>query len=268
MQKLRTVIVDDEPLSLDLLRAVLSEISDIEIISECSNGKEAVEAAISLQPELLFLDIQMPGMNGFDVIRSLQTDIMPMVVFITAYDQYAVDAFDLHAVDYVLKPLDSERIARSVDRAIDRLKNDVDRSFKSPLIGAIEEISERASKEEVADESESNLPDSMKRKLLVRDSGVVKVIPFDDIDWVDAAGDYMCVHAGGETHVIRSTLRDLMTKLDDNLFVRIHRSTIVNVERGVSVTPLQKGGSLLHLTQGESLKVSRNYRDSIRKFFN
>ena len=268
MQKLRTVIVDDEPLSLDLLRAVLSEISDIEIISECSNGKEAVEAAISLQPELLFLDIQMPGMNGFDVIRSLQTDIMPMVVFITAYDQYAVDAFDLHAVDYVLKPLDSERIARSVDRAIDRLKNDVDRSFRSPLIGAIEEISERASKEEVADESESNLPDSMKRKLLVRDSGVVKVIPFDDIDWVDAAGDYMCVHAGGETHVIRSTLRDLMTKLDDNLFVRIHRSTIVNVERVVSVTPLQKGGSLLHLTQGESLKVSRNYRDSIRKFFN
>jgi two-component system LytT family response regulator len=266
MQKLRTIIVDDEPLALKLLRTVLSEISDIEIVAECSNGKQAVEAATELEPELIFLDIQMPGMNGFDVIKSLQTDIMPMVVFVTAYDQYAVDAFDLHAVDYVLKPLDSERIARSVDRAIDRLKNDVDRSFKSPLIGAIEEISERASKEKT-DESVNNLPDGMKRKLLVRDSGVVKVIPFDDIDWVDAAGDYMCVHAVGETHVIRSTLRDLMTKLDDNLFVRIHRSTIVNVERVVSVTPLQKGGSLLHLTQGESLKVSRNYRDSIRKFF-
>ena len=266
MQKLRTIIVDDEPLALKLLRTVLSEIADIEIVAECSNGKQAVEAATELEPELIFLDIQMPGMNGFDVIKSLQTDIMPMVVFVTAYDQYAVDAFDLHAVDYVLKPLDIERIARSVDRAIDRLKNDVDRSFKSPLIGAIEEISERASKEK-SDESVNNLPDGMKRKLLVRDSGVVKVIPFDDIDWVDAAGDYMCVHAVGETHVIRSTLRDLMTKLDDNLFVRIHRSTIVNVERVVSVTPLQKGGSLLHLTQGESLKVSRNYRDSIRKFF-
>jgi two-component system LytT family response regulator len=266
MQKLRTIIVDDEPLALKLLRTVLSEITDVEIVAECSNGKQAVEAVTKLQPELIFLDIQMPGMNGFDVIKSLQTDIMPMVVFVTAYDQYAVDAFDLHAVDYVLKPLDSERIARSVDRAIDRLKNDVDRSFKSPLIGAIEEISERASKEKT-DESVNNLPDGMKRKLLVRDSGVVKVIPFDDIDWVDAAGDYMCVHAVGETHVIRSTLRDLMTKLDDNLFVRIHRSTIVNVERVVSVTPLQKGGSLLHLTQGESLKVSRNYRDSIRKFF-
>jgi two-component system LytT family response regulator len=266
MQKLRTIIVDDEPLAVKLLRTVLSEITDIEIVAECSNGKQAVEAATELEPELIFLDIQMPGMNGFDVIKSLQTDIMPMVVFVTAYDQYAVDAFDLHAVDYVLKPLDSERIARSVERAIDRLKNDVDRSFKSPLIGAIEEISERASKEKT-DESVNNLPDGMKRKLLVRDSGVVKVIPFDDIDWVDAAGDYMCVHAVGETHVIRSTLRDLMTKLDDNLFVRIHRSTIVNVERVVSVTPLQKGGSLLHLTQGESLKVSRNYRDSIRKFF-
>ena len=266
MQKLRTIIVDDEPLALKLLRTVLSEIADIEIVAECSNGKQAVEAATELEPELIFLDIQMPGMNGFDVIKSLQTDIMPMVVFVTAFHQYAVDAFDLHAVDYVLKPLDSERIARSVDRAIDRLKNDVDRSFKSPLIGAIEEISERASKEKT-DETVNNLPDGMKRKLLVRDSGVVKVIPFDDIDWVDAAGDYMCVHAVGETHVIRSTLRDLMTKLDDNLFVRIHRSTIVNIERVVSVTPLQKGGSLLHLTQGESLKVSRNYRDSIRKFF-
>jgi len=266
MQKLRTIIVDDEPLALKLLRTVLSEIADIEIVAECSNGKQAVEAATELEPELIFLDIQMPGMNGFDVIKSLQTDIMPMVVFVTAFHQYAVDAFDLHAVDYVLKPLDSERIARSVERAIDRLKNDVDRSFKSPLIGAIEEISERASKEKTV-ESFNNLPDGMKRKLLVRDSGVVKVIPFDDIDWVDAAGDYMCVHAVGETHVIRSTLRDLMTKLDDNLFVRIHRSTIVNIERVVSVTPLQKGGSLLHLTQGESLKVSRNYRDSIRKFF-
>jgi two-component system LytT family response regulator len=266
MQKLRTIIVDDEPLALKLLRTVLSEIADIEIVAECSNGKQAVEAATELEPELIFLDIQMPGMNGFDVIKSMQAEIMPMVVFVTAYDQYAVDAFDVHAVDYVLKPLDSERIARSVERAIDRLKNDTDQSFKSPLIGAIEEISERASKEKT-EETVNNLPDGMKRKLLVRDSGVVKVIPFDDIDWVDAAGDYMCVHAGGETHVIRSTLRDLMTKLDDNLFVRIHRSTIVNVERVVSVTPLQKGGSLLHLTQGESLKVSRNYRDSIRKFF-
>jgi len=267
MQKLRTIIVDDEPLALDLLRSLLTECSDIEIIAECSNGKEAIDAAVQLQPELLFLDIQMPGINGFDVIKSLQTDIMPMVIFVTAFDQYAVDAFDLHAVDYVLKPVDSERIARSVDRAIDRLKNDVDRSFKSPLIGAIEEIAQRVAASDSSETANKDLPDGMKRKLLVRDSGVLKVIPFDDIDWVDAAGYYMCVHTSGETHVIRSTLRDLLSKLDDKQFIRIHRSTIVNVERVVSVTPLQKGGSLLHLDGGESLKVSRNYRESIRNLF-
>jgi two-component system LytT family response regulator len=135
------------------------------------------------------------------------------------------------------------------------------------LIGAIEEISQRAANNEITEIPNNNLPDSMKRKLLVRDSGVVKVIPFDDIDWVDAAGDYMCLHAAGETHVIRSTLRDLLGKLDNKQFVRIHRSTIVNVERVASIIPLPKGGSLLKLNQGESLKVSRNYLKSIRNLF-
>lgn len=267
MKKLKIIIVDDEPLALKLLSTVLCEISDVEIVAQCSNGKQAVDATLELQPDLIFLDIQMPGMNGFEVIKTLQTDVMPMVVFVTAYDQYAVDAFDLHAVDYILKPIENQRIFRAVERARQRLKNDVDFSFKSPLIGAIEEISERVSQGTYSSNNTKNRPDGMNRKLLVRDSGVVKVIPFDDIDWVDAAGDYMCVHASGETHVIRSTLRDLMAKLDDNLFVRIHRSTIVNIERVVSVTPLQKGGSLLHLTGGESLKVSRNYRDAIRNYF-
>ena len=143
MQKLRTIIVDDEPLALDLLRSILSGINDIEIVAECSNGREAIAAASKLNAELLFLDIQMPGVNGFEVVKALQSDLMPMVVFVTAFDQYAVDAFDLHAVDYVLKPLDSERIGRSVERALDRLKSDRDQSFKSPLIGAINDISER-----------------------------------------------------------------------------------------------------------------------------
>ncbi|MDG2018494.1 MAG: response regulator [Porticoccaceae bacterium] len=267
MQKLKTIIVDDEQLSLDLLRVLVGEINDVQIIGEYCNGKEAVKAVNSLQPDLLFLDIQMPGMNGFDVIRSLDADTMPMVVFITAYDHYAVDAFDLHAVDYVLKPFDAERIARSIDRAVDRLRNDVDRNFKSPLIGAIEDIAERASKSVKAGAVKGDFPESMKRKLLVRDSGVVKIIPFDDIDWVDAAGDYMCVQVKGETHVIRSTLRDLMARLDGNQFVRIHRSTIVNLDRIASVTKRPKGGSILHLINGKLLRVSRHYSDSVRKFF-
>lgn len=267
MEKLKTIIVDDEPLALDLMRALLAEFKDIEIVAECSNGKLAVEAAVEFQPDLLFLDIQMPGMNGFDVIKSLQTDIMPMVVFVTAYDQYAVDAFDLHAVDYILKPLDAERLARSINRAVDRLKSDTDRSFKSPLIGAIEDIASRAAKIEISEAPNDKLSAGMKRKLLVRDSGILKVIPFDDIDWVDAAGDYMCVHAAGETHVIRSTLTDLLSKLDSDLFIRIHRSTVVNIERVVSVSPVKKGGSILLLSGGEKLKVSRNYREAIRNLF-
>ena len=267
MQKLKTMIVDDEPLALDFLRSLLMEFDEVEIVAECCNGREAVATALDVRPDLLFLDIQMPGINGFDVVKTLQSDIMPMVIFVTAFNQYAVDAFDLHAVDYVLKPLDQERIGRAVNRALDRLKNESDVSFKTPLIGAIDAISERLAADKPQNANSESLPDGMKRKLLVRDSGVVKVIPFDDIDWVDAAGDYMCVHALGETHVIRSTLRELKGKLDDKLFVQIHRSTIVNIERVVSVTPLQKGGSLLQLSDGGSLKVSRNYRESIRNLF-
>ena len=264
MSKLKTIIVDDEPLALKYLHSVLADFTDIEVVADFRNGREAVLAVSQINPELMFLDIQMPGMNGFEVIKALQADIMPMVIFVTAFDQYALDAFDLHAVDYLLKPLDPERVARAVKRAVDRSQGNQNQSHKAPLIGAIGAIAERVTSETPADDPSS---ESIKNKLLVRDSGVVKVIPFDDIDWVDAAGDYMCVHALGETHIIRITLGELMGKLDDKLFVRIHRSTIVNVQRVVSITPLPKGGSLLELSAGETLKVSRNYRESIRNLF-
>ena len=264
MSKLKTIIVDDEPLALKYLHSVLADFTDIEVVADFRNGREAVLAASQINPDLMFLDIQMPGMNGFEVIKALQADVMPMVIFVTAFDQYALDAFDLHAVDYLLKPLDPERVARAVKRAVDRSQGNQNQSHKAPLIGAIGAIAERVTSETPADDPAS---ESIKNKLLVRDSGVVKVIPFDDIDWVDAAGDYMCVHALGETHIIRITLGELMGKLDDKLFVRIHRSTIVNVQRVVSITPLPKGGSLLELSAGETLKVSRNYRESIRNLF-
>ena len=270
MQKLRTLLVDDEPLALNFLRSIVSKIDDIEIIGECKNGREAIESVMLLAPDLIFLDIQMPNINGFEVVKALQSDTMPMVIFATAYNQYAIDAFDLHAVDYLLKPFDPERVLRSVQRAVDRHKTQIE-GLKAPLIGAINDIAVRLDKDQPASadaaESEQDLPEGMKRKLLIRDSGVVKVIPFDDIDWVDAAGDYMCVHALGETHIVRSTLRELLKKLDDKLFVRIHRSTVVNITRVVSISSIQKGGSLLHLAEGHTLKVSRNYRESTRKLF-
>jgi two-component system LytT family response regulator len=223
-----------------------------------------------LAPDLMFLDIQMPNVNGFEVVKALQSDSMPMVIFATAYNQYAIDAFDLHAVDYLLKPFDPERVMRAVQRAVERYKSQQSGS-KAPLIGAIDDIAVRLDKDQPtsheAGDSQEDIPEGMKRKLLIRDSGVVKVIPFDDIDWVDAAGDYMCVHALGETHIVRSTLRELLNKLDDKQFVRIHRSTVVNIARVVSMSSIQKGGSLLHLAEGQTLKVSRNYRETTRKLF-
>ena len=269
MSKLKTIIVDDEPLALQLLRSILSENEHVEVIAEFRNGRDAIAAAAELLPDLMFLDIQMPGVNGFEVVKAMQSDAMPMVIFATAYNQFAIDAFDLHAVDYLLKPFDPERIERAVQRALERASApESEVGHKMPLIGAIEEITKRLHKESGAvSGAEEDLPQGIKRKLLIRDSGMVKVVPFDDIDWVDAAGDYMCVHALGETHIVRSTLRELLEKLDEKMFLRIHRSTVVNIERVVSVTRLQKGGSLLHLTDGNSLRVSRNYREAIRSLF-
>ena len=274
MSKLRALLVDDESLALNLLRSIVSEIDDIEIIGECKNGREAIESTMLLAPDLIFLDIQMPNVNGFEVVKALQSDIMPMVIFATAYNQYAIDAFDMHAVDYLLKPFDPERFLVAVRRAVERKKIQQEVS-KATLIGAINAIAVRLDKDQQIDVDSSERPGSrlqesserLQRKLLIRDSGTVKLIPFEDIDWIDAAGDYMCIHALGETHIMRSTLLDLQKKLDDKLFVRIHRSTMVNITRVVSTSLSQKRGSLLHLADGQTLKVSRNYRESTRKLF-
>ena len=274
MSKLRTLLVDDEPLARDLLRSIATEIADIDIIGECKNGREAIDSAMSMAPDLIFLDIMMPQVNGFEVVKALQSDAMPMVIFATAYNQYAIDAFDMHAVDYLLKPFDPERISVAVQRAVER-KRVQQEVLKAPLIGAINDIAIRLDKDQSASvdsgDGQENLaeeqPERLKRKLLIRDSGTVKLIPFEDIDWIDAAGDYMCIHALGETHIMRSTLLDLQKKLDDNLFVRIHRSTVVNITRVVSTSLSQKRGSLVHLSDGQTLKVSRNYRESTRKLF-
>ena len=262
------VIADDEPLARDLLASIVNKTHKLDVIALCKNGREAVDACVNLSPDIIFLDIQMPGVNGFEVVKALQPEAMPLIIFVTALDKFAADAFDLHAVDYILKPIDPERINRAIDRAIVRLDSQDSDEIKTPLIGAIDQISRKITDDISSKQHDKSIKtDDSRRKLFVKDSGVVKVIPFEDIDWVDAAGDYMCVHAAGETHIIRITLGELMEKLDEKLFVRIHRSTIVNIERVISIAALPKGGSLLELTSGTSLKVSRNYRESVRSFF-
>lgn len=267
--KLRTVVVDDEPLARRLLRALLEDSPEIELIAECRNGREAIEAARDLAPDLLILDIQMPGTSGFDVVKELQADIMPMVIFCTAYQRYAIDAFDLHAVDYLLKPVDGRRLQRAVARALQRFRDNEDTvDHKSSLVGAIDEMARKVAGRSDTRHPERSSEDALAadRKIAIKDHDSTVLVNIDDIDWVDAAGDYMCVHVRGETLIMRSTLKTLMSRLDGDKFQRIHRSTLVNLDRIVKATPLQKGEYILDLDCDQQLKVSRNYREAIKIF--
>lgn len=276
MRTLRTIIVDDEHLARRLLRETLDKLRNVEVIGECKNGREAVEMVINLEPDLMFLDIQMPGMNGFDVVKALQSDIMPMVVFATAYEQFALDAFDIHAVDYILKSLDEDRVVRAVERAWERrYTQELSQDNKPPLMGAIDQIVKKVGSQvdlrshHAARSGPGVIENSSVtcvRKLAIKDSDIVTLVPEVDIDWVDAAGDYMCIHVKGETHIMRCTMKELLSQLDDTLFKRVHRSTIANLDRIAKVTPHTKGEYFLHLNCGEKLKVSRNYKESIKAF--
>jgi two-component system LytT family response regulator len=269
LEKLRIIVVDDEPLARQLLSVVLNDIPDVEVIAECTNGREAVARARELSPDLLILDIQMPGMTGFDVVKALQSDTMPNVIFCTAYQRYALDAFDLHAVDYLLKPVDERRVLRAVERARQRVREDgVQADKKSPLVGAIDEIALRVGGQSGPRFSREPEPEQARldRKLAIKSDDETVLVELDDIDWVDAAGDYMCLHVKGETLILRSTLKALMRRLDAEKFRQVHRSTIVNLDKIVKVAPLKKGEYLLDLGNDERLKVSRNYREVIRGF--
>jgi two-component system LytT family response regulator len=269
MTKLRTIIVDDEPLALNLLRAKLNKIPEIEIVAECKNGREAIQSTMDLAPDLMFLDIQMPGIDGFGVIKKLQSDIVPMVVFTTAFEQYALDAFDVHAVDYILKPIDEERIQRAIQRAIVRSETDEDTLNKSRIISAIDTINERENPESTVTQSMS-LPkvntDKVERKIVIKDRDDITLLKQTDIEWVDAAGDYVCVHAQGVTHIKRCTLKNLLEDLDSEMFKRVHRSTIVNLNYIQKVIPHTKGEFFLKLGEYDQVKVSRNYREVIKNF--
>ena len=269
MRKLSVVIADDEPLALKLLHALLAKMPEVDVIAQCRNGREVIDACYELAPDLMILDIQMPQLNGFEVVKELQSDSMPLVMFCTAYQRYALDAFDLHAVDYILKPVSEIRLQRAVSRAVERLQDTSDSAEqKSPVLGAIDEIAQKVSgrasnKSAVQDNDQAQLAD---RKIAIKDHDSTVLVDIDDIDWIDAAGDYMCIHVKGETLILRSTLKHLMSKLDPDVFKRIHRSTVVNLSRIVKSTPLHKGEYMLFLECGAQLKVSRNYRQDIKVF--
>ncbi|MBT8114944.1 MAG: LytTR family DNA-binding domain-containing protein [Arenicella sp.] len=267
MSKLRTIIVDDEPLALNLLRAHLNKLDTIEVLAECKNGLQAIKRTMDLQPDLLFLDIQMPGLNGFEVIKRLQSDVLPMVVFITAYDEYALKAFDVNAVDYLLKPIEASSIERAVNRCMSRkLSNDRAASAKPGIINAIDNIARQSDVNPASGEAAVNDQGSAltEDKIVIKDRRSITLLDQADIDWIDAAGDYMCIHANGDTHIMRSTMKNLQAKLSAEVFQRVHRSTIVNLSRIQKIIPHTKGEYFLQLGADERIKVSRNYRSVVK----
>ena len=265
--KLRAIVVDDESLARQGLNLRLKNIAEVEVIGEYSNGREAVNAVAELRPDLLFLDIQMPGMSGFDVVARLQQDEMPLIIFTTAYDQYAIEAFKAHAVDYLLKPIEPERLQDSVYRAVSHKKMDGAVTEKQRLLELIISITGK---------SEGSITQLLKNhtgiraypeKIAIKDGGETTLVETPDIDWVDAAGDYMCIHANDETHVMRITMKELEAQLDPINFQRVHRSTIVNLDRVTKVCSHLNGEFHLILVNGVSIKMSRSYKEKVKHFF-
>ena len=253
---LRVLIVDDEPLALDYMETILASVGDVELVGRCRSGREALIELQKCEVDLMFLDIQMPGLNGLEVVKRCQSDVMPVVVFATAYDEYAVRAFEANAVDYLLKPFETDRVQSAVMRARDRLLSVALQSGKEAAVAAIAGL--EGGRELLA----SDIQDRPSR-LPIKDGPHTYLIELGTIDWIDAAGDYMCVHANGETYILRSTMKELERKLTSE-FVRIHRSTIVNLNKVRSVDAIPKGECLLHLDDEVSLKVSRNYRSAVQ----
>lgn len=257
MTDLRVLLVDDEALSIELMRSLVEAEPGFTVAAECRNGREAVAWLQREIFDVVLLDIEMPGLTGLEVVEKTQADLMPAVIFATAYDQYACQAFDLHAVDYVLKPFDPQRVRTALERAKERLAAGESAGKKAPL-GAIARLRN-------VDQSGSNEPPVVtgNDRLPIKDGGHTYLLPHVDIEWIDAAGDYMCVHAKGKVHILRSTMKDLEAKLSQE-FVRIHRSTIVNVRKVRAVDTLPKGECLLHLDDDVTVRVSRNYRSAIQ----
>ena len=259
MAKLQTIIVDDEPLALALMKSKLTQFDSINIIAECKNGREAIEAILELEPDLVFLDIDMPKINGFDVIERTQPELTPMVVFATAYEQYALDAFKVNAIDYILKPLDDDLVSRAVKRAEIRFKQHDKTQEKSKLISAIEAIRSHQ-------DHPRQLTAKDDKKIVVKDGDQITILKQNDLKWVDAAGDYCCLHANGETHIKRTSLTELLKQLDPSHFKRVHRSTIINLNFITKVQSLAKGEYFVELGSHERVKVSRTYKKAIREY--
>ena len=246
--KIRALIVDDEPLARKRLLTLLHKEPDIEVVGEADGGTSAVAGILSLEPDLVFLDIQMPGMDGFAVLRAVAGKHLPLVIFVTAYDEHAIRAFEVQAVDYVLKPVVEKRFREAVRRAVDRLGAAGADAIRRQMAALLERLP----------------ASSPSDRLAVRSGERTIFVRFDDVDWIDVEGDYARLHVGKETHLLRETLSDLERRLPAARFLRIHRSFIVQSDRIQSVQPWFKGDYVIILRDGTRLQSGRTYRQRVQ----
>tara|TARA_B110000858_G_scaffold123333_1_gene140631 strand:- start:18756 stop:19574 length:819 start_codon:yes stop_codon:yes gene_type:complete len=264
---LKAIIVDDEELARQGLEMRLSNFENVEIVKSCTNAKEALKAIAELEPDLVFLDIQMPGKTGIEMIREIQSDILPMIIFVTAYDSFAVEAFEIHAIDYLLKPVEHERLLEAVDKACQHKSQVGDAGEKQRLLNLLVSLTGKSQTAigEMLDAEDQSTEHA--DRLAIKDGSSITFVPIKDIDWIDAAGDYMCVHVAGATHIMRTTMKELESKLDPSIFQRVHRSTIVNLRRVEKVSSHINGEFHLTLSDGSFLKMSRSYKEKVKHFF-
>ena len=264
MKRIRTLLVDDERLARRGLELRLAAAPDVEIVGECENGREAIEKALSLEPDLMFLDIQMPGLSGFEVLARLPQDSMPVVVFVTAFDRYAIDAFEARALDYLLKPVEDARLEHALTRVRQYLDEREALKQRERMLGLLADVQGAGELDpEMLLERMTTPASRFPEVLAIRTGREVVRLRSSEIDWIDAAGDYMCVHAGNATHVLRGTMKDLEASLDPAAFQRIHRSAIVNLKRVRKLRPHANGEYFLTLEGGQELKLSRTHRDKV-----
>jgi two-component system LytT family response regulator len=247
--KIRTLIVDDEPLARERLRQLLENEPEIQLIGECADGREAITALETQSPDLVFLDVQMPEIDGFGVLQTASITRMPVVVFVTAYDRFALKAFEVHAIDYLLKPFDRQRFQTALWRAVEQVKVRDGGSLAEKQSRLLAELRPAAPR--------------VLEKLAVKTGGRVLFVKLDDIDWVEAAHNYVELHADKQSHLLRETLNSIEGRLPAEKFVRISRSVIVNTSRIKELEPLFYGEYRVTLQNGTKLTLSRRYRDKL-----
>lgn len=261
---IRTIIVDDEKLAIQGLQVRLEPFEDVEVIDTCANGREAIRKIKTEKPDLVFLDIQMPGFDGFSVVKGVMEIEPPLFVFVTAFQEHAIRAFEANAVNYLMKPVDPDKLADTIERVRLRLSEKRSAEEAEKLLNVLSEVAPDAAEEFVDSDSEAN--DRFEKLINVKDRGQIFRVEVGSIEHIEAAGDYMCIYTGDNSLILRETMKDLERRLDPRKFQRVHRSTIVNLDQVRQVRPHTNGECFLVLDSGAEVKVSRSYRDVVARF--